>query len=273
MEVFGTDYPTPDGTCARDYIHVDDLAEAHLLALERLEPGQGRAYNLGIGTGYSVREVLAACEEVTGRRIPVQFGPRRSGDPPALVASAEGRGASWAGSPGIPTCERSWKRRGVGTGSTRGATTAEADAAVNGRRLRARGKGRFGHWEDSDLPRWPLSEQGGADPVIKAPDGAPGCAYGTRGLLGPQQALGTCFATSGLSVICQQVPTSETLMSVQAIPYSPKASPSVLVEKPQYFLPKAPPRDLEQVPAADPDGLEAEDFRARWWPGADISEE
>jgi UDP-glucose 4-epimerase len=89
VEVFGTDYPTPDGTCVRDYVHVDDLAEAHLLALQRLEPGCGRAYNLGTGRGFSVREVLAACEEVTGRRIPVRLGPRRPGDPPELVASAE----------------------------------------------------------------------------------------------------------------------------------------------------------------------------------------
>src|SRR4029450_9087477 len=88
-EVFGTDYPTPDGTCIRDYIHVDDLADAHLLALERLEPGKGLCYNLGIGRGYSVREVIRVAEEVTGKRVPVKEGPRRPGDPPALVASSE----------------------------------------------------------------------------------------------------------------------------------------------------------------------------------------
>src|SRR5262245_3540366 len=69
IEVFGTDYPTPDGTCIRDYIHVEDLAEAHLLALERLERGRGLCFNLGIGRGYSVREVIRVAEEVTGRKI------------------------------------------------------------------------------------------------------------------------------------------------------------------------------------------------------------
>jgi UDP-glucose-4-epimerase GalE len=89
IEVFGTDYPTPDGTCVRDYIHVDDLAEAHLLALERLQPGQGLHYNLGIGRGYSVREVIRTVEEVTGKKVPVKEGPRRAGDPPELVASSQ----------------------------------------------------------------------------------------------------------------------------------------------------------------------------------------
>jgi UDP-glucose 4-epimerase len=89
IEVFGTDYPTPDGTCIRDYIHVDDLAEAHLLALERLEPGKGLCYNLGTGHGYSVREVIRTAEEVTGKSVAVNEGPRRPGDPPELVASSE----------------------------------------------------------------------------------------------------------------------------------------------------------------------------------------
>ncbi len=89
IQVFGTDYPTPDGTCIRDYIHVDDLAEAHLLALEKLEPGRGLCYNLGIGRGYSVREVIQTVEAVTGKPVPVQEGPRRAGDPPVLVASSE----------------------------------------------------------------------------------------------------------------------------------------------------------------------------------------
>jgi UDP-glucose-4-epimerase GalE len=88
LEIFGTDYPTPDGTCVRDYIHVEDLAEAHLLALERLEPGKELKLNLGIGRGYSVREVLRAVEEVTGMPVPAQEGPRRPGDPPLLVADA-----------------------------------------------------------------------------------------------------------------------------------------------------------------------------------------
>lgn len=89
IEVFGTDYPTPDGTCIRDYVHVDDLAEAHLLALERLEHGKGMRFNLGIGRGYSVREVIRTAEEVTGKKIAVKEGPRRAGDPPELVASSE----------------------------------------------------------------------------------------------------------------------------------------------------------------------------------------
>ncbi|NOX44486.1 MAG: UDP-glucose 4-epimerase GalE [Caldiserica bacterium] len=87
VEIFGTDYETPDGTCIRDFIHVVDLADAHVLALERLREGRaGTAYNLGTGTGHSVREVIETCRRVTGREIPVVEGPRRPGDPPALVA-------------------------------------------------------------------------------------------------------------------------------------------------------------------------------------------
>jgi UDP-glucose-4-epimerase GalE len=89
LTVFGTDYPTPDGTCIRDYIHVDDLAEAHLLALERLNPGQAMHYNLGTGTGNSVREVLDAVKQVSGKTVAIELGPRRPGDPPALVASSD----------------------------------------------------------------------------------------------------------------------------------------------------------------------------------------
>ncbi|MCS7240206.1 MAG: UDP-glucose 4-epimerase GalE [Candidatus Bipolaricaulota bacterium] len=87
VEIFGTDYATPDGTGVRDYIHVVDLARAHVLALKRLERGgESKVYNLGIGRGYSVREVIAVCRKVTGRKIPVQEGPRRPGDPAVLVA-------------------------------------------------------------------------------------------------------------------------------------------------------------------------------------------
>jgi UDP-glucose 4-epimerase len=89
LSVFGTDYPTPDGTCIRDYIHVDDLAEAHLLALEHLQPGKGLLYNLGMGRGYSVREVIRTVEGVVGKAVAVREGPRRAGDPPALVAASE----------------------------------------------------------------------------------------------------------------------------------------------------------------------------------------
>ena len=89
IEVFGTDYPTPDGTCIRDYIHVDDLADAHLLALTQIEPGKGLRYNVGTGRGYSVREVIHVAEEVTGKPVPVKYGERRAGDPPMLVAASE----------------------------------------------------------------------------------------------------------------------------------------------------------------------------------------
>jgi UDP-glucose-4-epimerase GalE len=89
VEIFGTDYPTPDGTCVRDYIHIEDLALAHLLALEKLQPGEGRQYNVGIGKGYSVREVVRVAEEVTGKRIVVKEGSRRAGDPPTLVAASD----------------------------------------------------------------------------------------------------------------------------------------------------------------------------------------
>jgi UDP-glucose 4-epimerase len=89
LQLFGDDYPTPDGTCIRDYIHVSDLARAHLLALEATQPGAHQVYNLGSGTGYSNREVLEACREVTGLDIPAQVGPRRLGDPAVLIASSE----------------------------------------------------------------------------------------------------------------------------------------------------------------------------------------
>jgi UDP-glucose 4-epimerase len=89
VEIFGTDYPTPDGTCLRDYIHVDDLAEAHILALDKLGPGVQLKYNVGVGRGYSVREVIRTAEEVSGLKVPVKEGPRRPGDPPELVANAD----------------------------------------------------------------------------------------------------------------------------------------------------------------------------------------
>ncbi len=85
-EIYGTDYPTPDGTCIRDYIHVLDLARAHLLALE---PGRQGFYNLGNGDGYSVRQVIECCEKIAGRKIKAIEKPRRPGDVPKLVASAE----------------------------------------------------------------------------------------------------------------------------------------------------------------------------------------
>ena len=87
--VFGTDYDTPDGTCIRDYIHVQDLADAHLLALDWLMQGKGSAaFNLGNGSGFSIREVIDTVEEVTGQRVAVQDLPRRPGDPAVLVADS-----------------------------------------------------------------------------------------------------------------------------------------------------------------------------------------
>lgn len=90
ITVFGRDYDTPDGTCIRDYIHVTDLAEAHMLALHHLDEGGGSAvYNLGNGRGFSVLDVISSAERVTGRAIPVRMGERRKGDPARLVASSE----------------------------------------------------------------------------------------------------------------------------------------------------------------------------------------
>jgi UDP-glucose 4-epimerase len=89
LQVFGEDWPTPDGTCIRDYIHVDDLAEAHLLALDHAAPGTHKIYNLGSGAGFSVREVVEACRRVTGHELPVKSADRRPGDPAVLIASSE----------------------------------------------------------------------------------------------------------------------------------------------------------------------------------------
>jgi len=89
VPIYGDDYPTPDGTCVRDYIHVTDLARAHLLALDACTPGQHRIYNLGSGSGYSNLEVLQACREVTGHEIPSRIAARRPGDPAVLIASSE----------------------------------------------------------------------------------------------------------------------------------------------------------------------------------------
>jgi UDP-glucose-4-epimerase GalE len=86
--IFGNDYPTPDGTCIRDYIHVDDLATAHDKALHLIKPGEGMCLNLGTGVGASVLEVIDACRQATGHAIPAEVAPRRAGDPPALVADS-----------------------------------------------------------------------------------------------------------------------------------------------------------------------------------------
>jgi UDP-glucose 4-epimerase len=89
LEVFGFDYPTPDGTCVRDFVHVLDIADSHLLALEQIERVQGEAFNVGTTSGYSNLQVVQAVERVTGRKVPHKLSPRRPGDPAVLVASNE----------------------------------------------------------------------------------------------------------------------------------------------------------------------------------------
>lgn len=89
VDVFGTDYPTPDGTCVRDYIHIIDIADAHVRALEEIDRVSGEAFNVGNSRGFSILEVIEAAERITGRRIPRKLGPRRPGDPAVLVASKD----------------------------------------------------------------------------------------------------------------------------------------------------------------------------------------
>ncbi len=114
LEVYGADYPTPDGTCIRDYIHIIDLAQAHILALE---PSAHGFYNLGNGDGYSVLDVLSMCEKVTGKAIPRVEKPRRPGDPPKLVAAAQKAMQELKWKPAFPKLEQilsaawDWHRR------------------------------------------------------------------------------------------------------------------------------------------------------------------
>lgn len=106
LTVFGADYPTPDGTCIRDYIHVNDLAQAHILALDHLLKGQdSRIYNLGNGSGYSVREVIDAVAAVAGQAISADIGPRRAGDPAVLVASSAQIQAELGWKPQFPSLQ------------------------------------------------------------------------------------------------------------------------------------------------------------------------
>jgi UDP-glucose 4-epimerase len=105
VRIFGTDYPTRDGTAVRDYIHVEDLGRAHLLALEAARPGEHRVYNLGNGAGFSVREVVEAARSVTGRTINAVEAPRRTGDPAVLVASSDRARAELGWKPEKPELE------------------------------------------------------------------------------------------------------------------------------------------------------------------------
>ncbi|HSH70585.1 MAG TPA: UDP-glucose 4-epimerase GalE [Deferrisomatales bacterium] len=120
LAIFGTDYPTPDGTCVRDYVHVSDLAQAHVQALEYLAAGGGdTAFNLGNGDGYSVREVIDSAQRVTGRPIPVIEARRRWGDPARLVGSSERARVVLGWNPEFPELdaivETAWKWHGGGT--------------------------------------------------------------------------------------------------------------------------------------------------------------
>ena len=115
--IFGDDYDTPDGTCIRDYIHVCDLADAHVLAAAAIEPGKVKVYNLGNGEGFSVRQVIETCRAVTGHEIPAEAAPRRAGDPPRLVASSKRAISELGWQPKMPKLETidehawSWHRR------------------------------------------------------------------------------------------------------------------------------------------------------------------
>ena len=106
LKVFGTDYDTPDGTCVRDYVHVLDLAEAHILAIRHLRGGgDSLRYNLGNGQGFSVKQVIETVQKVTEKEVPHEEGPRRAGDPARLIASSEGIRNAWGWTPRYPELE------------------------------------------------------------------------------------------------------------------------------------------------------------------------
>ncbi|MCU0731357.1 MAG: UDP-glucose 4-epimerase GalE, partial [Hyphomonas sp.] len=117
LDLYGDDYPTADGTCIRDYVHVCDLADAHVRALEACTPGVMRAANLGVGRGYSVREVIESVSRVVGSPVPVRVAPRREGDPPELVADPTsarellGWVPQWTDLDGIVSSAWAWHRR------------------------------------------------------------------------------------------------------------------------------------------------------------------
>ncbi|HTW95444.1 MAG TPA: UDP-glucose 4-epimerase GalE, partial [Tepidisphaeraceae bacterium] len=118
ITVFGTDYPTPDGTNVRDYIHVDDLADAHILAMEKLS-GEPIYCNLGTGRGFSVREIISTCEKVTEKKAPVTFGARRAGTRLRCTPMQAARRSCWDGRRNIGSRRRSFDRRGTGLRSIR----------------------------------------------------------------------------------------------------------------------------------------------------------
>ena len=114
LEIFGTDYPTSDGTCVRDYIHVSDLADAHVLALEYLERQDSSLFvNLGTGAGHSIHQVIETIEKVTGRKVSTRIASRRAGDPPRLVADPRRRKPSWDGKP-HEVCQTLFQQLGNG---------------------------------------------------------------------------------------------------------------------------------------------------------------
>lgn len=133
IEIFGDDYPTPDGTCVRDYIHVCDLADAHLRVLGALETRSVR-YNLGNGTGYSVRQVIESVERVTGLTVPVKVGPRRAGDPAVLIASSERIRTEQGWTPRFPDLDSiigsAWAWRRHNPNGYRGPVAAQVAAQV-----------------------------------------------------------------------------------------------------------------------------------------------
>ena len=130
IAIYGTDYPTRDGTCIRDYIHVSDLASAHLLALDALGHHGRLVYNLGNGLGFSVRKVIDVARRVTGHPIPAVESPRRPGDPATLVASSEKIRREWGGSPSSPIWKALSPAPGSGTASIQWDMTKDELRAV-----------------------------------------------------------------------------------------------------------------------------------------------
>ena len=143
ISVFGDDWPTPDGTCIRDYIHVRDLADAHVLALATAQPGAHGIYNLGNGTGFSVREVIACCERVTGGPIAARDVERRAGDPAVLIASSEKAITELGWRPRHPPSTRSSPT--LGSSPARGPSRYPSFASVRVCTATRRGTGHSGH--------------------------------------------------------------------------------------------------------------------------------